>query len=157
VLFLDEPASGLDPEAQRLVRDLILQLAREQGMVIFLNSHDLDEVERICSKIAIIQNGEIKAYDSVSNLRSKSSQPVVQFTLSADEDIAKASKFLKTQSYVASVSADNHNLTVTLNDEKMSSGLLSALVGQGVSVEEARRMTRSLEDVYLEIMREAKG
>ena len=157
VLFLDEPASGLDPEAQRLVRDLILQLSKEQGMVIFLNSHDLDEVERICSKIAIIQNGEIKAYDSVANLRSKSSLPIVQLTLSGDTDVTKATGFLKTQSYVESVSADNHNLTVTLNDEKMSAGLLSALVGQGVKVEEARRMTRSLEDVYLEITREAKN
>ena len=156
VLFLDEPASGLDPEAQRLVRDLILQLAKEQGMAIFLNSHDLDEVERICSKIAIIQNGSIKAYDSVSNLRSNASQPVVQLVLSGDEDVAKASKFLKSQNYVAGVNADNHQLTVTLNDDKMSSGLLSTLVGQGIKVEEARRMTRSLEDVYLEIMREAK-
>jgi ABC-2 type transport system ATP-binding protein len=157
VLFLDEPASGLDPEAQRLVRDLILQLSKEQGMVIFLNSHDLDEVERICSKIAIIQNGEIKAYDSVANLRGKSSQPVVRFTLSEDEDVSKAARFIEGQSYVAGVRADNHSLTITLSDGKASAKLLTALVKHGVSVEEAQRMTRSLEDVYLEIMREAKN
>lgn len=156
VLFLDEPASGLDPEAQRLVRDLILELSREQGMVIFLNSHDLDEVERICSKIAIIQNGEIKAYDSVSNLRSQSSQPVMQIALSGDADVARATAFLKGQDYVSAVNTRDHNLSVTLNDGQMSARLLTALVGQGISVEEARRMTRSLEDVYLEIMREAK-
>ena len=156
-LFLDEPASGLDPEAQKLVHDLILQLSREQGILIFLNSHDLDEVERICTKIAIIQNGQIRAYDSISNLRSNSSRPVVQFTLSGDDDVARATAYLKSQSYVAGVTAENHNLTVTLNDEMQSSRLLTALVKDGVNIEEARRMTRSLEDVYLEIMREAKN
>jgi ABC-2 type transport system ATP-binding protein len=157
VLFLDEPASGLDPEAQRLVRDLILQLAKEQGMVIFLNSHDLDEVERICTKIAIIQNGSIKAYDSVSNLRSNASKPVVKLTISGDEDIQKAVSFLNSQSYISSVAIDQRVLTTTLIDEKKASGLLATLVKQGINVEEAQRITRSLEDVYLEIMREAKG
>jgi len=71
VLFLDEPSSGLDPEAQIMVRALVLQLSAEMGVTIFLNSHDLDEVQRICSKIAILQSGEIKAHDTVKNLRDK--------------------------------------------------------------------------------------
>ncbi len=157
VLFLDEPASGLDPEAQRLVRDLILQLAKEQDMVIFLNSHDLDEVERICTRIAIIQNGSIKAYDSVSNLRSNASQPVVKLTIGGDEDIQKAVSFLNSQSYISNVAIDQRVLTTTLSDEKKAAGLLATLVKQGINVEEAQRITRSLEDVYLEIMQEAKN
>jgi ABC-2 type transport system ATP-binding protein len=156
-LFLDEPASGLDPEAQKLVHDLILQLSREQGILIFLNSHDLDEVERICTKVAIIQNGQIRAYESISNLRSNSSRPVVQFTMSGDDDVARATAYLNAQSYVESVSTENRSLTVTLNDDVKSSRLLTALVKDGVTIEEARRMTRTLEDVYLEIMREAKN
>ena len=55
------------------------------------------------------------------------------------------------------MSADNHNLTVTLDDKTTSSHLLSAVVKHGILVEEAQRMTRSLEDVYIEIMREAKN
>lgn len=157
VLFLDEPASGLDPEAQRLVRDLILQLVKEQNMAIFLNSHDLDEVERICTKIAIIQNGTIQAYDSVSNLRSNSNQTVMRFTLSDDNDVQKAVSFLGSLNYVENTAADKNILTVTMNDSSKADGLLVTLVQQGIKVEEARRITRSLEDVYLEIMREAKG
>jgi ABC-2 type transport system ATP-binding protein len=156
VLFLDEPASGLDPEAQHLVRDLILQLSREQGMVIFMNSHDLDEVERICTRIAIIQNGEVKAYDSVSSLRSRYSRPVMRFKFSGDEDVARAAQFLASQSYVTDVTSEDHSLSVTLSDENMSHGLLTALVRQDVNVEEARRLTRTLEEVYLGIMQEAK-
>ncbi len=73
-LFLDEPAAGLDPEAQHLVRDLILQLVRERGMAVFLNSHDLDEVERICTSVAILHHGEIKAYDRVANCGARRSR-----------------------------------------------------------------------------------
>lgn len=61
ILFFDEPSSGLDPEAQRMVRDLILRLSTEEKRTVFLNSHDLDEVQRVCTKIAILQDGEIKA------------------------------------------------------------------------------------------------
>jgi len=157
VLFLDEPASGLDPEAQRLVRDLILELSHEQGMVIFLNSHDLDEVERICSRIAIVQDGAIKACDSVSNLRSKSSQPVVKITLGQDDDMRRALDYLNAQPYVAGVSGEQRHITVTLSDDNKAAGLLSALVKEGINVEEAQRQKRSLEDIYLQIMREVKN
>ncbi len=139
------------------MRDLILQLSREQNMAIFLNSHDLDEVERICAKIAIIQNGTIRAYDSVSNLRSNSKQTVMRFTLSNDTDVQKATSFLNSQSYVENIAADGHNLTVTMNDSNSAPGLLVTLVKQGINVEEAQRVTRSLEDVYLEIMKESKN
>jgi ABC-2 type transport system ATP-binding protein len=77
VLFYDEPSSGLDPEAQKMVRDLILSMSREKGRTIFLNSHDLDEVQRVCSKIAILRRGEIKAYDTIENLRIKFGSPAV--------------------------------------------------------------------------------
>ncbi len=90
VLFLDEPSSGLDPEAQIMVRELILQLSAEMGVTIFLNSHDLDEVQRICSKIAILQSGEIKTHDTVKNLRDKMGKPRVEITLSDSKDAEKA-------------------------------------------------------------------
>ena len=64
ILFLDEPSSGLDPEGQKMVHDLIVDLSR-QAMTIFLNSHNLDEVSRVCSKVAILHRGTIRADDSV--------------------------------------------------------------------------------------------
>lgn len=59
IIFLDEPTSGLDPEATTKIRKLILQLAKVERCTIFLNSHDLDEVERTCSEIAILKQGKI--------------------------------------------------------------------------------------------------
>jgi ABC-2 type transport system ATP-binding protein len=155
VLFLDEPAAGLDPEAQRLVRELILQLARERGLAIFLNSHDLDEVERICTRVAILHKGEIKTYDRVANLR-RSTEPVMELTLPDAVEVAKAVSFLNSQGFVKALQTQATHLKVTLNDEQMASRLLNVMVGQGINVEEARRLTRSLEDVYVEVMKEAR-
>jgi ABC-2 type transport system ATP-binding protein len=156
VLFLDEPAAGLDPAAQHMVRELILQLSRERGISIFLNSHDLDEVERVCTSVAILQKGELKAYDQVANLR-RSRQPVMELTLADAAEAARAAEFLRGQNFVAGADPDASHLRVTLREAAQAAGLLRLLVGQGFAVEEARRVTRSLEDVYLETIKGVAG
>jgi ABC-2 type transport system ATP-binding protein len=156
VLFLDEPAAGLDPAAQHMVRELILQLSRERGISIFLNSHDLDEVERICTSVAILQKGEVKAYDRVSNLR-RASRPVMELTLSDAAEAARTAGFLGGQGFTAASLPAANRLTVTLPGESDAAGLLRLLVGHGFAVEEAQRVTRSLEDVYLETVRAGPG
>lgn len=59
VLFLDEPTNGLDPKGRRDIHDLLLDLNRKQGTTIFLSTHLLDDVERLCNRIAIINYGKI--------------------------------------------------------------------------------------------------
>jgi len=152
VLFLDEISAGLDPEAQKMLRDLMLRLSGEERITIFLNSHDLDEVQRICSKIAILQRGEIKAYDTVESLRSQFTMPVVEIAFSDNREAEKALNLMSSLDYVADCKRHNDGITVTLAESKRSSTLLSFLVEQGVKVEEIKRVTKSLEDVYLEIV-----
>ena len=152
VLFLDEPSAGLDPEAQKMVRDLILRLSGEERITVFLNSHDLDEVQRICSKIAILQRGEIKAYDTVDNLRGWYTKPVVEIALSDNREVEKALRLVSNLDYVADCNRHNDSITVTLSESEMSATLLSFLVEKGVKVEEIKRVSKSLEDVYLEIV-----
>jgi len=152
VLFLDEPSAGLDPEAQKIVRDLILRLSEEERMTIFLNSHDLDEVQRVCSKIAILQRGEIKAYDTVENLRSQFTTPVVEIAFSDSREVEKALNLLSSLDYVSDCKQYNLGIAVTLVESKRSSTLLSFLMEKGIKVEEIKRVTKSLEDVYLEIV-----
>ena len=151
VLFLDEPSSGLDPEAQRMVRDLILQLSKEKR-TIFLNSHDLDEVQKVCSKVAILHGGTIKAYDKVENLRNKFSKPIFEITLIDTADVLNALDILHSLDYVSDCEEDGLRITVTLKEEK-SSTILNELVNNGISVEEAKRLAKSLEDIYLEIVK----
>jgi len=155
VLFLDEPSSGLDPEAQIMVRELILQLSAEMGVTIFLNSHDLDEVQRICSKIAILQSGEIKAHDTVKNLRDKMGKPRVEITLSDSKDAEKALNILNSLDFVSDCERDDSRITAVIRDEK-SSTILSVLMKNGIVVEEIKRVTKSLEDVYLDIVQKGR-
>lgn len=155
VLFLDEPSSGLDPEAQIMVRERILQLSAEMGVTIFLNSHDLDEVQRICSKIAILQSGEIKTHDTVKNLRDKMGKPRVEITLSDSKDAEKALNLLNSLDFVSNCEREDSRITAVIRDEK-SSTILSVLMKNGIVVEEIKRVTKSLEDVYLDIVQKGR-
>jgi len=71
VLFLDEPASGLDPEGKREIRDLIGQLNREYGITIFMNTHELTEVTKICTNIGIMNHGHLVIADSLANVMAR--------------------------------------------------------------------------------------
>lgn len=67
LLFLDEPTGGLDPIAHKEIRDLILQF-RDEGRTVFISSHELSEVERICDRVAIINKGKIERQGKMSEL-----------------------------------------------------------------------------------------
>jgi len=154
-LFLDEPSAGLDPEVQKMVRDLLLQLSRERKMTIFLNSHDLDEVQRICSKVAIIQRGSIRVCDTLENLTNKSDATTVQIAL-ADSNHTDMTRYLLSTLDFASYLGQREPTTITaaLSQGSKPSDLLTLLVSKGIKVEEIKTITQSLEDIYLEITRQ---
>jgi ABC-2 type transport system ATP-binding protein len=156
LLFLDEPTSGLDPEAQRMVRDLIIELAREKNRTVFLNSHNLDEVERICTKVAILHQGAIRAYDSVAHLRTPTTIPTYEITVTGGSMADRACMLLEGDRAVRSCSAEGTVLTVTLEAAEVPR-LIRKLALQGIEILEARREARSLEDVYLEVVHSAGG
>ncbi len=65
VLFLDEPTSGLDPLGVRQLRDTILRLNRDLGMTVFMNTHLLSEVSKVCTTIGVLNHGELIYKDSI--------------------------------------------------------------------------------------------
>ena len=72
ILFLDEPTIGLDPVVKGNVRELIKKMNKEYNMTIFLTSHDISDIERLCRRVIIINNGQIVFDDSICNLKSLS-------------------------------------------------------------------------------------
>src|SRR4029079_16631293 len=70
LLILDEPTSGLDPLGRMKVREIIQRL-KNQGKTVFFSSHELGEVETVCDRVAIINQGELKVQGSVNNLVDK--------------------------------------------------------------------------------------
>lgn len=68
VLFLDEPASGLDPEGQRAIGNLIMKLNHEFGITIFMNTHQLSEAAKLCTSIGIMNHGRLVIADTLANV-----------------------------------------------------------------------------------------
>jgi ABC-2 type transport system ATP-binding protein len=153
ILLMDEPSSGLDPEAQKLVRDLIRQLSQVEGVTIFLNSHDLDEVQRICSRVAILQRGEIRALDTVENLTAAEKREISIIFPDATE-AEKGEKTIRALDFITELRRTDNTLGVAMKAGGDTSELLGEVLAKGIKVEEVKKLARSLEDIYLEAVRQ---
>ncbi|MCJ7566737.1 MAG: ABC transporter ATP-binding protein [Anaerolineales bacterium] len=149
VLFLDEPTAGLDPEMARLVREFIGEL-KEKGRTIFLCTHNLDEADRLCDRIAVV-NTRLLALDTPAALREKLYDRVVVFHLSAAAPAFE--KAVSEQPFVRSVESRDNKLVVALDDPEMNNPeLIRALVDAGADIQFVGELRRSLEEIYLRLV-----
>jgi ABC-2 type transport system ATP-binding protein len=149
VLFLDEPTSGLDPEMARLVREFIDEL-KQEGRTIFLCTHNLDEADRLCDRIAVF-NTRLLAVDTPEALRRRLYDRKVVFHLRAVS--AQHLKLMEAFEFVRSVEQVEHKLVVELEDpENQNPILIQALVQAGAELQFVGELRRSLEDVYLQLV-----
>lgn len=154
VLFYDEPTAGLDPEMQVIIRDLIIELVKEGKKTIFLNSHNLAEVQKMCSKVAILRKGEILACDSLTNLQNKHTEPIVEVTLG---DIPKdALKEIKALNFVVDCQREVNKLIIRLTSSAKVQELFGFLVQKSLKVREVKEVTKTLENVYLTLVKESE-
>ncbi len=156
ILFLDEPTSGLDPEAQILVRELILRLSKQENMTVFMSSHNLDEVQRVCSRVAILQGGTIQAFDTMDNLQARSGLPQFEIRLADPAQLPQALQLLERMPQVEKIWSADGRVLLALAPGAASAPLLAALIGQGIGVEEARRVARTLEEIYLGVVQQGE-
>lgn len=84
VIFLDEPTLGLDPAGQRQIMALIRNVARERGATIILSTHFLDEVEEVCSRVIIMNRGEVIAEGTVADIKRKAAPSTARVRVSAE-------------------------------------------------------------------------
>ncbi|MBN1152162.1 MAG: ABC transporter ATP-binding protein [Dehalococcoidia bacterium] len=152
LLMLDEPSAGLDPEAQKMVRDLIVMMSSEAQITVFLNSHDLDEVQRICGRVAILQDGRIRVCDTVKALQASAGNAGVDIVLADASKAPQALQLLEAQPEVASAIVGESVIQLTLRNAHGAASVAAVLEAQGIAVDEVRRTRRSLEDVYLEMV-----
>jgi ABC-2 type transport system ATP-binding protein len=154
VLFLDEPTSALDPEAAKTVRDFIETL-RGQGRTIFLCTHNLDEAERLCDRIAVFRQRLI-AVDTPEALRRQlfGRQTVVHLT-HLDDRFTDALRSLLFVKHVETVREDGESgrLVISLDDpQTRNPTIVRALVDQGAQIQFVNELQHSLEDVYLSLI-----
>jgi ABC-2 type transport system ATP-binding protein len=150
VLLLDEPTSGLDPEAAKLVRDFIGEL-KEEGRTIFLCTHNLAEADQLCDRIAVF-NSQLLALDTPSALRRQLYGRAIVFHLgsTAEDYVQVMSQF----PFVKETDSLDNKLVVNLPEpEQQNPVLVRALVEAGADIQFVGELRRSLEDVYLDLVK----
>jgi ABC-2 type transport system ATP-binding protein len=153
VLFLDEPTSGLDPEAAEEVRSFIKKLG-EEGRTVFLSTHNLAEAEQLCQRIAIF-SGHLIALDTPQNLRLQMFQHLSVVRLqTVSQPILDAIARL---AIVRSVQSEDTRIKIELSDsEKELPEVVQTIVQAGGRVIEVSEERHSLEEIYLNLVREEK-
>ncbi|MBM4423023.1 MAG: ABC transporter ATP-binding protein [Chloroflexi bacterium] len=154
ILFLDEPTSGLDPEAAKLVRDFIAEL-KSEGRTIFLCTHNLDEADRLCGRIGIFRT-RLLTVDTPANLRRRLYGRKVVFHMKRlDPAWAEAARALP---FVKEAQAVDSRLIVGLDEpEEQNPILVRRLVELGAEVQFVGELRHSLEDIYLNFIRQETG
>ncbi|MFP3879872.1 MAG: ABC transporter ATP-binding protein [Dehalococcoidia bacterium] len=156
VLILDEPTAGVDPTGQIEIRKLLLEIARREQKTVLLSSHNLDEVQRICNRVALIDRGEIKLYGELEDLRQKMGRSgVVVETSSGVTDSVLAALKEQPQLGFREMSGTSLSFEPKEGDAQVSD-IVSFLAGQGVKIEQAGRREASLEDLYSSILKEVE-
>jgi ABC-type multidrug transport system ATPase subunit len=148
VLVLDEPTNGLDPEGIAEVRGLIQQVAA-QGKSIILASHLLDEVQKVCTHLAVLQKGQLKASGRVDAILARHDQVWIQAPRQEE-----AYQFLRQLSPVRDIKREKDGLLLTLTEGFSTADLNRALFQQGIVLSELSLRKKTLESQFLDIIKE---
>jgi ABC-2 type transport system ATP-binding protein len=145
LVFLDELTTGLDPRARRVIWDLVRDI-RKGGKTVFLTTHFMEEAERLCDRVAIIDRGRIVALDSPENLiRSLDADSRVVFTV---EEVFEH-KLLSSLDGVARVEQIGERVIVYGRGDELVGGVVNTLTPNGIRFHDMRTEQPNLEDVFL--------
>jgi ABC-2 type transport system ATP-binding protein len=149
LLILDEPSDGLDPEGIHEMRQTILRLRRELGLTILLSSHLLNEVEQLCTRIAVLNQGRKVMEGPLAEIKRR--DKLVRLVV---DDFAAVAIRLR---QAGLISDDRNGRHLTLADGVATNKIVKYLVEQGIAVHEIAHEEETLEDVYLSLMNETKN
>jgi ABC-2 type transport system ATP-binding protein len=157
ILFLDEPTTGLDPQSRRQLWEIIRAFQRDGGTVL-LTTHYMDEAERLCDKLAIVDHGQIIAEGSPSSLIERlGGHHVVEFAVSAATQTGGNSDGGALESWralpsVESVREDDGMVALSVREPHLTiPALLDALGKQGSALQHLTTRQASLEDVFVRL------
>jgi ABC-2 type transport system ATP-binding protein len=154
LVFLDEPTAGLDVVSAVAVREDLASLAARGGVTVFLTTHNMAEVERLCAQVAVIRAGKLVAIGHPDQLRARAGGPRVEIVGRGFSESALA--LLRARPEVAAAVVQNGHLEIDLRQETDTAPLVSLMISAGVQVEEVRRGKASLEEVFLTLMEEER-
>jgi ABC-2 type transport system ATP-binding protein len=154
LVFLDEPTAGLDPVASANLRDDLASLVAQEGVTIFLTTHNLVEAEKLCTQVGVISHGKLLALGSPADLRSRTAAPRLYITGQGITDGLIDS--LRSLPLIKKIQQRNGELVLDLNDVTRSHEIATQLVQAGVRIDEIRKESADLEDVFLQLVDEER-
>ncbi len=156
LLFFDEPTAGLDPEAARNVTELIEQLSHEGGRTVFLCTHNLDEAQRLCNRVAIIKKGHLLAVGTTEQLARELWQGIWVDIRLRDAPTPDLLQRLGTLPGISQVEADDLKLSVQMETEKGIPELVAAIVAAEGAIMTVNPRQHTLEEIYFTLQGGAK-
>ncbi|MHB8164272.1 MAG: ATP-binding cassette domain-containing protein [Methanoregula sp.] len=146
VLFLDEPTLGLDPQTRNHLWQYIATLSREKGITIILTTHYMEEADRLCNRVAIIDHGKIIALDTPANLKDGIGGDVVTIRSTNTAAIVETLK----EPWINRMDTHDGEVVISLkNAEQHLSTIVTLLVGRQIPISSISVHKPTLEDVFL--------
>ncbi len=151
IVFLDEPGSGMDPPGVTLLREILLELKRSNATII-LNSHHLDEMERVCDRVAFIKNGQIQ---SIKSMADDSDYPhVLRMRFAATEETSGFAEIFERIAIATGANileVDSRGARVAVTSGQMASVVIRNCVEHNIPVQSASPESTSLEHLFNEM------
>jgi len=155
ILVLDEPTAGVDPTGQIEIRQLMLDMIHREHKTILLSSHNLDEVQRICNRIALIHKGQIRLYGELEQFKREMGQGGLVIETTETVPAAILDELLKLQDVSVREQKD-HALILNIGKNVEVSGIITLFASRGVKIEQVKKQEASLEDMYTAIVKESE-
>ncbi|HMV41262.1 MAG TPA: ABC transporter ATP-binding protein [Leptospiraceae bacterium] len=150
IIVLDEPEAGLDPQSRILVREYIKSLAKIKTVILTI--HNMDEAERLCDRVAIIDQGKLLSLDTIENLKKKNRQEIVLELQFESEKIAiAANQVLSSRSSIKIQRFHNQCILSDPNVLEQLSDILQVLKKNSLSIVEMKVRENSLEDIFIQL------
>jgi ABC-2 type transport system ATP-binding protein len=141
ILFLDEPTLGLDPQTREHIWAYIENLVKSEKVTVIITTHYMDEADRLCNRVAIIDHGQVSALDSPRALKSKVGGEIIKLRVQSP-NIER----LKSLDYVLSLDQSGSTLRLTVKDASVH---LQEILGMVGAVDSVEVRTATLNDVFL--------
>lgn len=150
MVFLDEPTSALDPEGRMEILEFIKDL-KSEGTTVFLSTHILSDIERVCDKVSILDKGQILVTDNLENLKNKYIQPI--FDIEFDKHRVKLDKVLLNFKWVDNISIVGNKASIYVNNLDIAkSELLKILVQHENNILSYNLRKCNLEDIFIRLV-----
>lgn len=148
LLILDEPTNGLDPTGIHQLRDILKKYAHEEGAAVMVSSHILSEMQLLCDRVGIINNGKLISVCSMEEL-NRQMNPTSRYSIKVS-DTEQAARLLTEKGSVKEIETADDIISADIEEEQIAS-IVRLLVTNDVDISEVRKIESSLEDIFLQV------